>query len=78
MKPLPVRRRGSALLLVLVVIALLGTLIAVGYGILSNASNASKIELELEGQTLAIAESGITEALSWFRRSPIRKSCSAR
>lgn len=51
-------------------LALLGSLIAAGYGILNNASNASKIELELEGQTLAIAESGITEALSYFRRSP--------
>lgn len=70
MRLTPHRTRGSALLLVLIVIALLGTLVAVGYGILSNASNASKIELELEGQTLAIAESGITEALSYFRRSP--------
>lgn len=61
--------RGSALLLVLVVVALLGAIAAAGYAILSNAASASKIELELEGQTTAIAESGITETLSWFRRS---------
>ena len=62
--------RGSALLLVLVIVALLGALAAAGYAILANAASASKIELELEGQTTAIAESGLTEALSWFRRSP--------
>lgn len=63
------RGRGSALLLVLIVLALLGVLAAAGYAILANAANASKIELELEGQTSAVAESGLTEALSWFRRS---------
>ena len=63
------RRRGSALLLVLVVLALLGLLAAAGFAIVSNATNASKIELELEGQTISVAESGLTEALSWFRRS---------
>lgn len=64
------RRDGSALLLVLVIVVLLGLLAAAGYSILSNAASASKIELELEGQTIAVAESGLTEALSWFRRSP--------
>lgn len=44
-------------------------LTAAGYAILTNAASASKIELELEGQTISVAESGITEALSWFRRS---------
>lgn len=53
----------------LVVVVLLGLLAAAGYAILSNAANASKIELELEGQTISVAESGLTEALSWFRRS---------
>jgi hypothetical protein len=65
----PLRRRGSALLLVLIVLALLGVLTVAGYAILTNAASASKVELELEGQTISVAESGITEALSWFRRS---------
>ncbi len=43
---------------------------AAGYGIVTNSVQATKIELELRGQTLAVAESGITEALSWFRRNP--------
>lgn len=55
--------------MVLIVLALLGVLTAAGYSILSNAASASKIELELEGQTVSVAESGLAEALSWFRRS---------
>lgn len=62
--------RGSAMLLVLIAVVVLGGLMAVGFGIVQSSQQATKIELELRGQTLAVAESGITEALSWFRRSP--------
>lgn len=63
------RSAGSALILVLVAVVILGGLMAAGFGIVTNSVTATKIELELRGQTLAVAESGITEALSWFRRS---------
>ena len=61
--------KGSALILVLIAVGVLGALIAAGYAIISHASNETKVELELKGQTEGVAESGITEALSWFRRS---------
>ncbi|HVO31258.1 MAG TPA: hypothetical protein VMV18_10990, partial [bacterium] len=64
------RERGSALVLVLIAVVVLGGLMAAGYAIISNAQKDTKIELELKGQAQAVAESGITEALSWFRRSP--------
>ncbi len=63
-------QRGSALVLVLVAVVILGGLMAAGYAIVQNAAKQTKTELELKGQTIAVAESGITEALSWFRRSP--------
>src|SRR5688500_9672284 len=65
-----VREAGSALILVLLAVVILGGLMAAGYGIVVNSVQATKVELELKGQTLAVAESGITEALSWFRRNP--------
>lgn len=58
------------MILVLVAVALLIGLMAVGFAIVSESQTSTKIELELRGQTLAVAESGITEALSWYRRSP--------
>lgn len=57
------------MVLVLIALALLGALVAAGYAILHRAESDTKVELELRGQTMAVAESGITEALSWFRRS---------
>ena len=56
-------------MLVLVAVVVLGGLMAAGYAILENAQKQTKVELELKGQTIAVAESGITETLSWFRRS---------
>lgn len=67
----PVRsQEGSALIMVLLAVVVLGGLMAAGYGIVQGSVAATKIELELRGQTLAVAESGITEALSWYRRAP--------
>ena len=62
-------RRGTALLLVLISVVILAGLMAAGFLIVDRAHKATKIELELKGQAEAVAESGITETLSWFRRS---------
>src|SRR5579864_6947158 len=67
---LPGPRRGSALLLVLLAAVVLAGLMLAGFQIIENAQRTTKVELELKGQTLAVAESGLTETLSWFRRSP--------
>lgn len=62
--------RGNALIVVLVVVVLLGLLTAGAFAILRKNYEVGSVNLALKGQTLKVAESGITESLSWFRQQP--------
>ena len=67
--------RGNVLLVVMLVVVLLGLLAAAAFSMIRQASEMSRVDLALRGQTLHVAESGIAEALSWFRaeaQQPVR------
>lgn len=67
--------RGNALILVLVAVVVLGFLAAGAFAIIRETHDAARVDLQLRSQTLNVAESGITEALSWFRQQrqqPVR------
>ncbi len=62
----------ATILTVLVVIAILAIAVASGYMAFRNSFSASQRQLTWNGQAINIAESGLLEALSWFRTQPVQ------
>ena len=62
--------RGNALILVLMAVVLLGVLSATAFAVVRRMHEVGRIDLSLRGQTLSVAESGLAEALSWYRKQP--------
>lgn len=61
---------GNALIVVMVCVVLLGLLATAAFAIITKNHEVGSADLALRGQTLKVAESGVTESLSWFRQQP--------
>lgn len=64
------------MLMILLALVCVSLLIAVGYWIVHQSIEATKLELGLQGQVYNVAASGVTETLSWFRsrkQQPVKR-----
>lgn len=63
--------RGSALLMSFLATIVVAGLIISGTIVILNSQAATNLQLRTHGQAVSIAQAGLMEALSWFRRHPL-------
>ncbi len=62
------RRRGVALVWVIVALVMLSSALLLAFSAAERARDSIQFQLQFNGQALNIARAGIADALSWFRR----------